>query len=140
VLKQIYHIKSMYHMHEVDQKIPHNIIYSTTKNQNQIKIISTKLKTIPSYTANHFLLLLNHILEEIRPHASTKRVWRCQKGNQKPSIEDGQTTQWPSEKGQTLIYKTLQRKQNIEQLRTMGEFRYSGKARLCCSSYKPCEK
>ena len=64
----------MYHMHEVDQKIPHNIIYSTTKNQNQIKIISTKLKTIPSYIANHFLLLLNHILEEIRLHASTKRV------------------------------------------------------------------
>ena len=28
-----------------------------------------------------------------------QRVWRYQRGNQNPSIE-GQTTQWPKEKGQ----------------------------------------
>jgi hypothetical protein len=31
-------------------------------------------------------------------------------GNQKPYFEAGQTTQWQKEKGQTNIYKTLQRK------------------------------
>jgi hypothetical protein len=29
-------------------------------------------------------------------------------------IEEGQTTQWPKEKGQTTIYKTLHIKLNIE--------------------------
>jgi len=26
------------------------------------------------------------------------RVWRYQRGNQNPNIEEGQTTQWPNEK------------------------------------------
>jgi hypothetical protein len=30
-------------------------------------------------------------------------------------MEEGQTAQWPKEKGQTTIYKTLQRKLKIEQ-------------------------
>jgi hypothetical protein len=37
-----------------------------------------------------------------------RRVWRYQRGNQNPYIEE-QTTQWPKEKstkGQTTIYKT----------------------------------
>jgi len=29
-----------------------------------------------------------------------RRVWRYQRGNQNPYIEEGQTTQWPKEKGQ----------------------------------------
>jgi hypothetical protein len=29
-----------------------------------------------------------------------RRVWRYQKGNQNPLIEEGHTTQWPKEKGQ----------------------------------------
>ena len=38
-----------------------------------------------------------------------RRVWRYQRGNQNPYIEEGQTTQWPKEertKGQTTIYKS----------------------------------
>jgi hypothetical protein len=38
------------------------------------------------------------------------------KGNQNPYIEEGQTTQWPTEKrtkGQTTIYKTQHRKLKI---------------------------
>jgi len=38
-----------------------------------------------------------------------RRVWRYQRGNQNPYIEEEQTTQWPKEKvqtGQTTIYKT----------------------------------
>jgi hypothetical protein len=30
----------------------------------------------------------------------TRRVWRYQKGNQNPYIEEEQTTQWPNEKVQ----------------------------------------
>jgi len=39
---------------------------------------------------------------------SSRRVWRYQRGNQNPYIEEEQTTQWPkkSTKGQTRIYKT----------------------------------
>jgi len=29
-----------------------------------------------------------------------RRVWRCQKGNQNPYIEEEQTAQWPKEKVQ----------------------------------------
>jgi len=37
-------------------------------------------------------------------------------GNQKPYIqEEQQTTQWPKEKGQTTLYKSLHRKLMIEQ-------------------------
>jgi hypothetical protein len=41
-----------------------------------------------------------------------EKVWRYQRGNQKPkkSIEEKQTIEWPKEKGQTIIYKTLHRK------------------------------
>jgi len=39
---------------------------------------------------------------------SMKRVWRYQKGNQNPQIEEGQTSQcpkWEKVNGQTTIYK-----------------------------------
>ena len=29
-----------------------------------------------------------------------RRAWRYQRGNQNPKVEEGQTTQWPKEKGQ----------------------------------------
>ena len=35
-----------------------------------------------------------------------RKSLKIQKGNQNPSIEEGQTPQWPKEKGQTTIYKT----------------------------------
>ena len=35
-----------------------------------------------------------------------KRVWRYQRGNQNPYIEEEQTKQWQKEKLQTTIYKT----------------------------------
>ena len=36
-------------------------------------------------------------------------------GNQKPSIEEEQTIQWPIVNTHTMIYKTLHRKLRIEQ-------------------------
>jgi carbamoylphosphate synthase small subunit len=47
-----------------------------------------------------------------KSYTYTRRVWRYQSGNQKPCIEEEQTTQWPKEKGQTTIYKILNRKLN----------------------------
>ena len=42
------------------------------------------------------------------------KVSRYQRGNQKSLFKE-HTLQWPYEKGQTMIYKTLHRKQKIEQ-------------------------
>jgi hypothetical protein len=42
--------------------------------------------------------------------SSIRKVLRYQKSNQKPSVEDGQTTQWKFTKGQTKIHKALHRK------------------------------
>ena len=36
-----------------------------------------------------------------------RMVWRYQRGSQKRQIEEGQTTQWPTDEGQTTIYKAL---------------------------------
>ena len=50
------------------------------------------------------------------------------KDNLKPYMEEGQTAQWPKEKGQTTIYKTLHRKLKIEQherAKNRGELMYS---------------
>jgi hypothetical protein len=38
--------------------------------------------------------------------ATRRRVWRYQRGNPNPYIEENQTTQWPKEKVQKTIYKT----------------------------------
>ena len=43
-----------------------------------------------------------------------RRVWRYQRLNQNPKIEV-HTTQWPKEKGQSTVYKTIHIKLNIEQ-------------------------
>ena len=45
-------------------------------------------------------------LSDDRRYIHVRRVWRYQRGNQNLYIEEGQTTQWPKEKGQTTIYKT----------------------------------
>ena len=39
-------------------------------------------------------------MSKIKKRRQQRRVWRYQKGNQNPYIEEGQTTQWPKEKGQ----------------------------------------
>ena len=44
-----------------------------------------------------------------------RKVWRYQTGNQEAVYIEGQVIQWPKEKGQTTIYKTLHRKLKIEQ-------------------------
>ena len=44
-----------------------------------------------------------------------RKVWKYQRVNQKTYIKEGQTKEQLKEKGQTMIYKTLNRKLKIEQ-------------------------
>jgi hypothetical protein len=68
-----------------------------------------------------------------------RRVWRCQRGNQNPHIEEEQTTQWPKEKVQKdkqrstkHIFKTKDRTRTP--LKTEGELRCSGWISSSCST------
>ena len=70
----------------------------------------------------------------------TRRVWRYQRGNQNPYIEEGQTTQWPKEKVQKdkqrstkHTYKTKDRVTRTP-LKTGCELRYSGRVSSSCST------
>jgi hypothetical protein len=69
-----------------------------------------------------------------------RRVWRYQRGNQNPYIEEEQTTQWPKEKVQKAkqrstkhTYKTKDRVTRIP-LKTGGELRCSGRVSSFCST------
>jgi hypothetical protein len=69
---------------------------------------------------------------------SLRRVWRYQRGNQNPYIEEEQTTQWPSGKGQKdkqrstkHTYKTTDRVTRTP-LKIGGELRCSGMVSSSC--------
>ena len=69
-----------------------------------------------------------------------RRVWRYQRGNQNPYIEEEQTTQWSKEKVQKdkqrskkHIYKTKDRVTRTP-LKTGGELRCSGRVSSSCST------
>jgi hypothetical protein len=47
-----------------------------------------------------------------------KELKKYQRGNDNPSIQEGQTTHWPKEKVQTTIHKTHHRKITIGQHET----------------------
>jgi len=68
------------------------------------------------------------------------RVWRYQRGNQKPYIEEGQTTQWLKKKYkrenndlQSTTQKTKDRVKGTP-LQTRGELRCSEKVSNSCST------
>jgi hypothetical protein len=69
-----------------------------------------------------------------------RRVWRYQRGNQNPYVEEEQTTQWPKEKVQKdkqrstkHTYKTRDRVTQTP-LKTGGELRCSGRVSSSCST------
>jgi hypothetical protein len=71
---------------------------------------------------------------------SLRRVWRYQRGNQNPYIEEEQTTQWPKEKVQKdkqrstkHTYKTKDRVTRTP-VKTGGELRCSGRVSSSCST------
>jgi len=69
-----------------------------------------------------------------------RRVWRYQKGNQNPYIEEEQTTQWPKEKVQKnkhrSIKHTYKTKDRVTRtpLKTGGQLRRSGRVGSSCST------
>jgi hypothetical protein len=76
-----------------------------------------------------------------------RRVWRYQRGNQNPYIEEEETTQWPKGKiqrdKQRSTNHTYKPKDRVPRtpLNTGGEFMCSGRVSSSCStSYKPCDK
>ena len=71
---------------------------------------------------------------------NARRVWRYQRGNQNPYIEEEQTTQWPKENVQTdkqlstkHTYKTKDRVTRTP-LKTGVELRCSGRISSSCST------
>ena len=71
---------------------------------------------------------------------SLRRVWRYQRGNHNPYIEEEQTTQWPKETVQKdkqrstkLIYKTNDRVTRTP-VKTSGELGCSGRVSISCST------
>ena len=85
----------------------------------------------------HFILW-NSMLLIMTP--TSRRVWRYQRGNQNPYIEEEQTTQRPKGKGQkdkqrstTHTYKTKDRVTRTP-LKTGGELRCSGRVSSSCST------
>jgi len=72
------------------------------------------------------------------PAKCVSRVWRYQRDNQNPYIEEEQTTQWPKEKvhndKQWSTKHTYKTKDRITRtpLKTGGEFRCSGRVSSSC--------
>ena len=72
--------------------------------------------------------------------SDVRRVWRYQKGNQNPYIEEEQTTQWPKEKVQKdkqrstkHTHKTKDRVTRTP-IETRCELRCSGRVSISCST------
>ena len=74
----------------------------------------------------------------------TRRVWRYQRGNQNPYIEEEQTTQWPIEKLQKDIQRYIKHTHKTKDqvtrnpLKTGGELRCSGRVCSSCSTSGTC--
>ena len=72
------------------------------------------------------------------------RVWRSERGNYNPSIEDGQTTQWPKEKGQRtnndLQNTTQKTKDRVTRtpLKTGSKLKCSERVSSSCSTSGTC--
>ena len=76
--------------------------------------------------------------DQKKKYKRTRRVWRYQRDNQNPYIEEEQTTQWPKEKVQKdkqrstkHTYKTKDRVTRTP-LKTGGELRCSGRVGSSC--------
>ena len=89
------------------------------------------MSLMPNYKSRHHIRKLSN---------NIRRVWRYQRGNQNPYIEEEQTTQWPKEKVQKdkqwstkHAYKTKDRVTRTP-LKTGGELRCSRSVSSSCST------
>ena len=69
-----------------------------------------------------------------------RRVWKYQMGNQNPSIEEWQATQWPNEKGQQDKQRSTKHRHKTKDrvtwppLKSGGERKCSEKVSSSCST------
>jgi hypothetical protein len=88
------------------------------------------------------LFILNTILSEytIYSYIKERRVWRYQRGNQNPYIEEEQTTQWPKEKVQKDKQRSTKHTYKTKDwvtrtpLKPGGELGWSGRVSSSCST------
>ena len=84
----------------------------------RVRVEKSFSKVILPYDQNNTVLGLLVLTDFTLPTNlcwTVRKVWRYQRGDQKPEVKEGQTIQRPKEKGQTMTYKTLHRKPKIEQ-------------------------
>jgi hypothetical protein len=99
---------------------------------NQMWILKNS-KDLLEYIQSRFLSSCNSIKTFDFSTFYRRRVWRYQRGNQKPYIDEEQTTQWPKERAQKdkqwstkHTYKIKDRVTRTP-LKTGGKLRYSGR-------------
>ena len=97
-------------------------------------------KDLLEYIQSRFLSSCNSIKTFDFSTFYRRRVWRYQRGNQKPYIDEEQTTQWPKERAQKdkqwstkHTYKIKDRVTRTP-LKTGGKLRYSGRVSSSCST------
>jgi hypothetical protein len=97
-------------------------------------------KDLLEYIQSRFLSSCNSIKTFDFSTFYRRRVWRYQRGNQKPYIDEEQTTQWPKERAQKEkqwsskhTYKINDRVTRTP-LKTEGKLRYSGRVSSSCST------
>ena len=97
-------------------------------------------KDLLEYIQSRFLSSCNSIKTFDFSTFYRRRVWRYQRGNQKPYIDEEQTTQWPKERAQKdkqwstkHTYKIKDRVTRTP-LKTGGKLGYSGRVSSSCST------
>jgi len=116
-----------------------------THNKKFVSIRSIHRTIFFILSQQYFNINLNFLFFESPSHfLNIRRVWRYQRSNQNPHIEEEQTTQWPKEKVQKdkqrstkHTYKTKDRVTRTP-LKTGGELRCSGKVSSSWSTNGTC--
>jgi hypothetical protein len=97
-------------------------------------------KDLLEYIQSRFLSSCNSIKTFDFSTFYRRRVWRYQRGNQKPYIDEEQTTQWQKERAQKdkqwstkHTYKIKDRVTRTP-LKTGGKLRYCGRVSSSCST------
>jgi hypothetical protein len=124
----------MFPVENVRENWSGNQEWAIQRNWQQVWHEVNRLKQTQASGAMHLFLFSPLMVIQVR------RVWRYQRGNQNPHIEEEQTTQWPKEKIQKdkqrstkHTYKTKDRVTRTP-LNTGGKLRFSGRVSSSCST------
>ena len=102
-----------------------------------------KIDTVPNPSEWNLKLEIKLISKVTNIHLILKRVWRYQRGNQNPYIEEEQTTQWPKEKVQRDKQRPTKHAYTIKDRVTRtsiirSELRCSGRVNSSCFTRVTC--